>query len=83
MSVSTHVLVTAMSRGELFLNFLEGAALFLVSVCSLHEEVLDAIIVDHDKLEAICLFYILRHRTAHPFVYSFLCCSSITHAVKL
>ena len=83
LSVSTHVLVTAMSRGELFLNFLEGAALFLVSVCSLHEEVLDAIIVDHDKLEAICLFYILRHRTAHPFVYSFLCCSSITHAVKL
>ena len=83
MSVSTHILVTAMSRGELFLNFLEGAALFLVGVCSLHEKVLDAIIVDHDKLEAICLFYILRRGSAHPFIYSFLCCSSRTHAVKL
>ena len=83
LSVCTHVLVAAMRRRKLFLNFLEVAALFLVSVCSLHEEVLDAISVDHDKLEAICLFYILRRGPAHPFVYSFLCCSSRTHDIKL
>ena len=83
MSVSTHIMLTAMSRGELFLNFLEGAALFLLSVCSLHEKVLDAISLNHDKLQAICLFYIQRRGPAHAFVNSFLCCSTRTHDVKL
>ena len=82
MSVSTHVLLTAMRRGELFVNFLE-AAVSLLSVCPLHEEVLDAIIVDHDKLEAICLVCILRPGRPHPLVYSFRCCSSGVHNVNV
>jgi hypothetical protein len=70
MSVGTHVLLTTARRGELFVNFLE-AAVSLLSVCPLHEEVLDAIIVDHDKLETICLVCVLRLGRLHSLVYSF------------
>ena len=82
MSLGTHVLLTAISRGELFLSFLESAV-SLVSVCPLHEEVLDAIVFNHDKLEAICLVCIIRLGRPHPLLYSFRCCSSRIHDVKL
>lgn len=81
MSVCTQVLLATMRLGELFLTFPE-AAISLVSGCSLHEKVLDSIIFDHDKLEAICLFYILRGGWPHPLVYSVLCSISRIHDVK-